>query len=311
LENNANFISIIVYNVEIDFDKDNRLNDFIEIRKNKLAYIGKSDDTIFSIVLFDIYNDFKNMKVRLFQFDLEEHKIETEFESFLYNDYLAISSTVSNKNTFSGSQYSIFVLFGYVNGTDDTIDINKYINKEITNQNNLVSVLTENAIIDNNIFGYEILNDQIKLVHIPDHLIFCNNDNNIRLENGDILQRNYNLEINSGLSDDNYLEYQIMIIEADYDAFNNHSNDIKNYTKEGVEFIDEKDYYNRTSLYGRTNKLTLSYNTTTQNNDIEEEYSENQIINESFNYNEEAYNHMLEQLKQYDPEKNKSICYIF
>lgn len=102
-----------------------------------------------------------------------------------------------------------------------------------------------------------------------------------------------------------------MIIEADYDAFNNHSNDIKNYTKEGVEFIDEKDYYNRTSLYGRTNKLTLSYNTTTQNNDIEEEYSENQIINESFNYNEEAYNHMLEQLKQYDPEKNKSICYIF
>ena len=100
-----------------------------------------------------------------------------------------------------------------------------------------------------------------------------------------------------------------MIIEADYDAFNNHSNDIKNYTKEGVEFIDEKDYYNRTSLYGRTNKLTLSYNTTTQNNDIEEEYSENQIINESFNYNEEAYNHMLEQLKQYDPEKNKSIYY--
>lgn len=94
-----------------------------------------------------------------------------------------------------------------MNGTDDTIDINKYINKEITNQNNLVSVLTENAIIDNNIFGYEILNDQIKLVHIPDHLIFCNNDNNIRLENGDILQRNYNLEINSGLSDDNYLEY--------------------------------------------------------------------------------------------------------
>ena len=127
--------------------------------------------------------------------------------------------------------------------------------------------MTENAIIDNNIFGYEILNDQIKLVHIPDHLIFCNNDNNIRLENGDILQRNYNLEINSGLSDDNYLEYQIMIIEADYDAFNNHSNDIKNYTKEGVEFIDEKDYYNRTILYGRTNKLTLSYNTTTQNND--------------------------------------------
>ena len=144
-----------------------------------------------------------------------------------------------------------------MNGTDDTIDINKYINKEITNQNNLVSVLTENAIIDNNIFGYEILNDQIKLVHIPDHLIFCNNDNNIRLENGDILQRNYNLEINSGLSDDNYLEYQIMIIEADYDAFNNHSNDIKNYTKEGVEFIDEKDYYNRTILYGRTNKLTF------------------------------------------------------
>ena len=101
LENNANFISIIVYNVEIDFDKDNRLNDFIEIRKNKLAYIGKSDDTIFSIVLFDIYNDFKNMKVRLFQFDLEEHKIETEFESFLYNDYLAISSTVHNIQYFS------------------------------------------------------------------------------------------------------------------------------------------------------------------------------------------------------------------
>ena len=65
MENNANFILIIVYNVEIDFDKDNRLNDFIEIRKNKLAYIGKSNDTFFSIVLFDIYYESKIISIRL------------------------------------------------------------------------------------------------------------------------------------------------------------------------------------------------------------------------------------------------------
>ena len=120
----------------------------------------------------------------------------------------------------------------------------------------MVSYLTESVTIDNNIFGYEIITDQINLVFIPDHLIFHNlkGEQSEQVMNG-ILEKNYTLEIRETTINDNYLEYQIMLIEAIYDSFNNISSEIINVPE--TNFEDERNYYQRKVYYGRTNTLTF------------------------------------------------------
>ena len=154
----------------------------------------------------------------------------------------------------------MFLLFGYVNGTDDYINISKYINENIYNNNNSVLDLTENAVIDNNIFGYEILRDQIKLAYIPEFLLFYNKSSeNKRLKNGDILDKNYILKNigNSNNNNNNYLEFQIVLTEADYDIFNSLASSIVNCTMNNTAFIDEREFYNKKIFYGRANTLTF------------------------------------------------------
>ena len=250
IQDNSSFIIIIKYTFSGYRNYYNELNDFIKINNNRLAYIGKSGTSILSIILFDLYNNEQNMKIRIFYFDLIKHTIKSDFECFTYNNYLSLTLSAEKDSQI----YSLFLMFGYVNGTDKIIDIRKYINYNISNNNNLILDLTENATIDNNIFGYEIIKDKIKLLYLPESIKFFNNDTNQPIESGDILENNYKLKINGDFTNnDNYLEYQIMIIEAEYDLLNNNASEIINCTAEDVEFMDERDIYTRNIFFGRTN----------------------------------------------------------
>ena len=241
-----------------------RLNDFVKLRDERLAYLGNSTNSYLGIILIDLYNNFQSMKIRVFYFDFDNYRISKEIEAIIYNNYLAITSTVTSKKEKTNDDeksFSMFLLFGYVNGTDDYINISKYINEnEDSNSNNLVSDLTEKAIISNNIFGYEILIDQIKLVYIPDFILFYNKiSENKQLKNDDILDKNYSLKNkgNSNNNSNNYLEYQIVITEADYDTFNNQASSIINCSMNNTAFVDEREFYNKKIFYGRTNTLTF------------------------------------------------------
>ena len=234
IQDNSNFIIIIKYTFSGYRNYYNELNDFIKINNNRLAYIGKSDTSILSIILFDLYNNEQNMKIRIFYFDLIKHTIKSDFECFTYNNYLSLTLSAEKDSQI----YSLFLIFGYVNGTDKIIDTRKY--------------------IDNNIFGYEIIKDKIKLLYLPESIKFFNNNTNHPIESGDILENNYKLKINGDFTNnDNYLEYQIMIIEAEYDLLNNNASEIINCTAEDVEFIEERDIYTRNIFFGRTNTLTF------------------------------------------------------
>ena len=70
------------------------------------------------------------------------------------------------------------MILSYANVTDSIIDISPYLIENInnngeSNQQNLISKLQENIKIDNNIFGYELVN-QIKLIDFPSSLKFYN-----------------------------------------------------------------------------------------------------------------------------------------
>ena len=269
VQNNSSFISKLSYRfTDHNFKYNSELNDFVKVSENRLAYIGKSldFDSSFGIILFDIYNNVQNMKIRVFYFTLNEFEITKELEAIIYNDYLSITSTVKlslETNDNDNVCFSIFFIFGYVNGTDADIDIIKYLSGNNNANNNLVSDLTENIIVENNIFGYEIVKNQIKLVYIPECLLFYNkNEDNKLLKNNDILELNYLLNYNESFKDNksNYFEYQNIISEADYDIFNNHSTYIINCSTVDSDFIDERDYYIKERFYGRTNTLYFKVN---------------------------------------------------
>ena len=119
--------------------------------------------------------------------------------------------------------FSIFMIFGYANGTDDEIDISQYFTDidNFNQSNNIITKLQEGLIIDNNIFGY-IPANKIKLISIPQQILFYNGDETTPLIDGDELESNYKFEQkNDLLKTDNfyYLKYQFIIKEPEYSIF--------------------------------------------------------------------------------------------
>ena len=90
---------------------------------------------------------------------------------------MAFTGTVlpQNINSNKNNVFSIFLLFSYPNGTDFEIDIFPYLmdTESYNNSYNLYNYLISVMKIDNNILGYEKVN-QIRLVSIPDEIIFLN-----------------------------------------------------------------------------------------------------------------------------------------
>ena len=160
-----------------------------------------------------------------------------------------------------------FFIIGYTNITVNTIDITDYFaDDNINNAKNIVTKLTENIIIDNNIFGNEVARNKIKLVSIPDEIIFYNISENQKLINGNILDINYTFEVDMDLvRNDKYytLEYQIIIQEPNYEKFNSYTIDIIDCPASGKHLEDQENYFNQKIFYGKINtvkfKLCLDF----------------------------------------------------
>ena len=248
---------------ECEFQNDIKKNDLIKIHNKRFSYISSSiENSTLHILLFDLYNNDKNMKTRVYKINMYNYynyKLSFEFSTILFNNYLVFSSTAFSDSI--DNYFSILIIFGFVNGTDNIIDISSYFiedDNSIYNRDNLINKLKENIIIDNNIFGYEIA-DKIKLINIPQEIIFYNiesNGNKIQLTNNDILNINYIFNQNENLEKNNEyytMEYQSIIQEPDYEKFNIYPiniTDIRN-----GDNIDQENEFEPTQFYGRINKV--------------------------------------------------------
>ena len=237
-------------------------NDFIKINDEKLAFLGVIVDVPykFKILIFDLYNNYEYMKIRVYDLELSNYKIDRELALNTYNNYLVFSSTVIDiKNDVASSddniRFSILIFFGYVNGTDNKINITDYLKDNYINStNNIVNILTDNIQIDNNIFFFFLLRDEIKLSSIPNELLIYNS-NNEKLSNGSILNKNYNLTQNTLIDKTNEyysLDYQIIIQEPDYDTFDNIASERINLSS-----VDQRDYFQKQTFYGKTNTISF------------------------------------------------------
>ena len=192
---------VINYNFDIfNFNTNVFLNDLVKIRNEKYIFLSmkENDSTKLKVLLIDIYEDYSFVVAKLFDYNFNnQYTIFQEFSGGVYDGYLAFSSSVINTDTLN--QHSIFMIFGYPNATENIMDISEYfMDDNNNNDKNIITALTENVVIENNIFGYEIIREQIKLNSIPNEVLFYNiiEDNEVPLSNGDILNRNYKFKQN-------------------------------------------------------------------------------------------------------------------
>ena len=154
------------------------------------------------------------------------------------------------------------MIFGYINGTDEKINLGDYFMEDYINSNkSLINKLIKGKKIENNIFGYIIL-EKIKLIYIPNEIIFYNKGNNTILTNNSILEKDYILNQNDTIIKTDryyYLEYQNIISEPDYDIFDRQANQTigpLGHLLDSVSTIDDQtNFYNPKNYYGRTNTL--------------------------------------------------------
>ena len=205
-ENSCIFDSRIDYtDSKYELDHLITLNNFVKINENRLALISTIQGIELFIILYDFYNDYQLLKVRYYKYNIDNNKISKltkELSVFVYNGFLSFTSTALPPSSSRDSEnfFSILLIFGYANGTDFEINIYPYLmdSDYYDNSNNLYTFLMGTMKIDNNIFGYEKV-EQIKLISIPDEIKFFNGADNSTISNNGFTDVNYTLKQNDDL----------------------------------------------------------------------------------------------------------------
>ena len=231
--------------------------DFCKIDEKRFILVSTNRNSkLLIFILFDIYNNFNNYKIRKYQYNNFIDVLIIDIQGYIFNGYIVLSlSSVKSSNQ---NQNTILMFFGYANGTDFSIDILPYIMdiESYDNNNNIFDKLIENCKIDNNIFGYEIV-QKINLVYYPEELLFYTGSGEFReenpLPNNSFLDADHTLYQNKEIIKTNkyyYLDYQFLVKEPVYEDFYAPSNIFDDNTN--GYFIDE---FKQKTFYGRTNRL--------------------------------------------------------
>ena len=235
------------------------MNEFLKVNKNRLVLISTQDYTTLYIILFDLYINVYKIKVRYYHYNFVNDKIsklDKEITGLIYNGFLMFTATVlpSAPNANNDNFFPILLMFGYPNGTDSEINITNFFmdTGNYNSINNLYYYLIRKVEMDNNIFSYQLMN-QIKLVSIPDEILFFNGSNNSSISNNQTIDANYILKQNMNLLKeykDYYLHYQYLVKEPEYsDVYGNYAHEVKG------DNDDLKLYYTPEILGGRINEL--------------------------------------------------------
>ena len=255
LNENYNFNQIKELRSVYRFSPIITMNEFLKIDNSRLVLLTtRSNFQYLYIIFFDLYNNFNNINTRIYFYTLYNEKtfcFSKEIAAFIYNDFLVFTGTLTLGT--DSEYYPILLMFGYPNGTDLEVDISPYLidNDNYNISNNLYNYLMATMKIDNNIYGYEIV-EQIKLISIPDEIIFLNGTDNSQIFNNNTIDVNYALKQNEDITKNNtyyYLDYQFIVKEPDYDIF--YSDVYCVYS--GGDYL--KNLYNPRHFYGRTNTL--------------------------------------------------------
>ena len=246
-----------------DFDTSITLNELYKISYNRLLFVSTIGRTKLVIMLFDTYDSniwYDYLNIRTYKFEIKDYYFNKEFAVDFFNDFLMLTSTVSPSG--GNDLSSILLFFSYPNGTDFYMNISPYVTDSdyYVPGNNLISYLLTKSSIDNNIFGYTLINE-VKLILIPDEIIFYKQGSSVALTNGEKIDSNGVLKQNKNLIkyDRNYtLDYQFMAKGlSSYDAMYNQAHDKEKIINSGRPSKNYESEYSQKIYYGRVNRLTF------------------------------------------------------
>ena len=99
----TNLFSILMSehnNETYKYKTDPLLNDLVKINYKRFSFISTSEERlILYIILFDLYNNYQNIKIRFYKIDiyiLYNYKIHKDLSAILHNNYLTVSLSVCN-----------------------------------------------------------------------------------------------------------------------------------------------------------------------------------------------------------------------
>jgi len=235
------YIDMLYDYIRVDYEI---LFDFIKINENKLAFITNLILDAWSfdrrnlenmgslyILIIDIQSGyFPNFREKkTYNIEIENYMPKFQISGFIYNNFLLFTSTaipIEEYYNFNDDNYlSMFMIFGYPNGTDIIVDDISFLFYS-DDDSPIVDFpfydfLLDGLTIENNIFNY-IQADIIKLVSLPDELILYeinqNENSIIRKQNNSEIYKSlsYKFEQNLDLiktSKYYYIDYQYIVQE--------------------------------------------------------------------------------------------------
>ena len=286
-------LSRIIGYINKDVNFKDILSDFVKIDNNRLVFIStnykgkKSNSGVYSlrrelsmdsdestkitislIDFFGDYSDSKNSKIRHKEIIFNNYQFHYQISGFAYNGYLLFSSTVTKSSPESlrasedSLEYnSLFMIFGYANGTDEIIDISPFFNDTPNYQEDIsfLEYLLGKIKIENNLFGYfPVL--AIKIISIPEEISIFDEKKNINITNNSLFEDLDNEKIHKLSQNKNllktsqyyYLDYQYILLESNSLQPSGQGENNRNVDLRILDIEIEK---GQRIYYGRTNRL--------------------------------------------------------
>ena len=189
-----------------NFNTEISMSDFIKMDEKRVVFISTEGSTDSSnrklhILFFHFSDDYKNMKMRRYSYDIGNYIFIKEISASFFNNYLVFDATTIVKKDNMGDDdkvnyFSLFMIFGYPNGTIITKDITKILSGSANYDSsiNFVNFLYEDIVIDNNIFGY-IPDDKTIITSIPNEISIINPIDETPIEANTIIYNSQNYAI--------------------------------------------------------------------------------------------------------------------
>ena len=245
------------------FNINDILNDIIRISDNKICTTSTTDllDILY-IVLLDIIKTEKII-IRYYKINIYSQyklKLYSDMRAQLYNDLIAFAFSFcrqDNDRTNQDLHSSAFLIFGYPNGIDDSLNITDFLLKNNDIKiNNITIDLKNNFTIENNIFGYEFLNILIQnKIGCCDLNLLSSTDENKLIDIGTHLNKEEKIKI-AFKNNEEYnnlncqIKYAYIVTEPEYNELEKYwvaktdGNDTDYFNANKGNYIGKTIYYN-------------------------------------------------------------------
>ena len=272
---NYNNLGNIILN-KYELNPGTLLNDILKINDSKICICSTSSNKeILYLLILNLFDDDTKVMINYYAIEiykLYSHKIYYDIRLFLYNDYITFGfshcsrdrcTRINEYEESSDLHYSSFIVFNYPNGTDFNLDLLDYLSNDKKDTNNFTINLSNNIIIENNIFGYQIIG--IKILDIAGDIDLKYSKNKTIISKNDIILKDDDIQI--FIPEQNYesknskIEYAGIVKGSDYNNFFEYINKSQYINMAGFseEYYSQKEFIGKSLYYNILIKKDLTH----------------------------------------------------